>query len=138
MLSFRKVEKVDWGFILELRNEFYENFEKQKSPITLATHKKYMENQIINPNFKQWIIIENEIDIGYIRILEFDVSILIKKEFHSKGFGTNALKLLLKQENLPEKLIGRILSKNMSSVKAFEKAGFKLKMLVFEKVLKDY
>ncbi len=137
MLSFRKVKKDDWSFILELRNTFYKNFEKQKLPITLTEHIKYMEHQLTNSNFKQWIIINNEIDIGYIRILDTDISILIKKEFHSKGFGTNSLKFLLKQENLPEKLIGRVLAENMSSVKAFEKAGFKLKMLVFEKVLKD-
>jgi len=137
MLSFRKVKKDDWSFILELRNQFYKNFEKQKLPIPLAEHIKYMEHQLTNLNFKQWIIIDNEIDIGYIRILDMDISILIKKEFHSQGFGTNSLKFLLKQENLPEKLIGRVLAKNTSSVKAFEKAGFKLKMLVFEKVLKD-
>jgi RimJ/RimL family protein N-acetyltransferase len=137
MLSFRTAEKNDWEFILKLRNESYKYFKEQKSKIEFEEHAKYMEKQTSNPTFFHWIIINKELDIGYIRILNEDISFMIKKEFQNKGFGTESLKLLLKQDVIPEKLTGRVHAKNSSSVRAFEKAGFELKMLTFEKSSKD-
>jgi RimJ/RimL family protein N-acetyltransferase len=95
-----------------------------------------MKTQIKNKKFRQWIIIDHKLDIGYIRILEEDVSVLLKKEFQGKGFGTKALRKLEKQSELPKKLIGEIKANNISSIKTFEKAGYKLKTLVFEKNVK--
>jgi RimJ/RimL family protein N-acetyltransferase len=134
-MDFRNVKRDDWGFILELRNSFFNKFHKQNSPIKLKEHEKYMKLQIKNKKFQQWIIIDHESDIGYIRILEEDVSILLKKEFQGKGVGTKVLRKLEKQSRLPKKLIGEIKANNISSIKTFEKAGYKLKTLVFEKNL---
>ena len=135
-MDFRNVKKDDWNFILELRNSFFNKFHKQNSPIKLKEHEKYMKAQIKNKKFRQWIIIDHKSDIGYIRILEEDVSVLLKKEFQGKGFGTKALRKLEKQSSLPKKLIGEIKANNISSIKTFEKAGYKLKILVFEKNIK--
>ena len=132
-MDFRNVKKDDWNFILELRNNFFDKFHKQNSPIKLKEHEKYMKTQIKNKKFRQWIIIDHESDIGYIRILEDDVSILLKQEFQGRGFGSKALRKLEKQSNVPKKLIGEIKADNISSIKTFEKAGYKLKTLVFEK-----
>jgi len=142
MLSFRTVKKNDWEFILKLRNESYKYFKEQKSKIKFEEHIEYMKKQTSNPNFFHWIITNNIEDIGYIRILEEDISFMMKKEFQNKGFGTESLKLLLKQDRIPEKLIGRVDIKNLASIRAFEKAGFKktgieLKMLTFEKSSKN-
>ena len=132
-MDFRNVKKQDWEFILELRNSYFKNFHKQKSLIKLEEHRKYMKTQTRNKKFQQWIIIDHESDIGYIRILEDDVSILLKQEFQGRGFGSKALRKLEKQSNVPKKLIGEIKADNISSIKTFEKAGYKLKTLVFEK-----
>ncbi len=132
-MDFRNVKKGDWNFVLELRNSFFNKFHKQNSPIKLKEHEKYMKAQIKNKKFRRWIIIDHKSDIGYIRVLEEDVSVLLKKEFQGKGFGTKALRKLEKQSGLPKKLIGEIKANNISSIKTFEKAGYKLKTLVFEK-----
>ena len=135
MIEFRQVLKSDWDFILNLRNDFYENFEKQNSTISKSEHFEYMSKQSKNPDFKQWIVINDQtrIDIGYIRIFNSDISIIVKREYHGKGFGTQILKKLEEQPNLPKKLIGRILPKIKQSIKAFEKAGYTLKTLIYEK-----
>ena len=132
-MDFRAVKKQDWKFILELRNSFFKNFYKQNKKIKSNEHEKYMKKQIKNKKFHQWIITHQNIDIGYIRILDGDVSILLKNEFHGKGFGVKALRKLEKQSSIPKKLTGVIKSENISSVKSFEKAGYKLKTLVYEK-----
>ncbi len=136
-MDFRKVKRDDWEFILELRNSLFENFHKQNSPIKLKEHEKYMKTQVKNKKFWQWIITERDRDIGYIRILEEDVSILLKEEFQGKGFGTKALRKLGKQSSIPRKLIGVIKVENISSIRSFEKAGYKLKTLIFEKETKN-
>jgi len=136
-MDFRKVKRDDWEFILELRNSLFKNFHKQNSPIKLKEHEKYMKTQVKNKKFWQWIITERDRDIGYIRILEEDVSILLKEEFQGKGFGTKALRKLGKQSSIPRKLIGVIKVENISSIRSFEKAGYKLKTLIFEKETKN-
>lgn len=137
MLEFRDVLKSDWDFILSLRNDFYKNFEKQNSPISESEHFQYMSNQSKNPDFKQWIVIHDQTknDIGYIRIFNSDISIIVKKEYQGKGYGSEILKKLEHQSNLPKKLIGRIMPENKQSIKAFEKAGYYLKALIYEKNL---
>ena len=92
-----------------------------------------MKKQIKNKKFKQWIVVKNKIDVGYIRILDGDVSILLREEYQGKGFGTQILKLLEKQLSIPRKLIAIINSDNISSIKAFENAGYKLKTMTYEK-----
>ena len=135
IIKFRQVEANDWDFILDLRNRFYNSFEQQDSPLSRDEHVRYMEKQTKNPNFEQWIIQddENQNEIGYIRVLDSDVSILIKTEFQGMGYGKEILLQLDQQLKSSKKLVARIISHNISSIKAFEKAGYKLKTLVYEK-----
>ena len=39
-MDFRDVKEEDWQFILELRNNFFQNFQKQDSPIKQKNHIK--------------------------------------------------------------------------------------------------
>ena len=137
-VTLRKVLKKDWDYILKLRNEpnFSKFFYNQKK-ISKKEHYNYLEKQKKNSGFVNWIISYGKKDVGYVRILDEDVSIMIDQKFHSKGIGVNALKILEENaKNLSiKKLIGKMMIDNKSSQKIFLKNNFKLKMYWYEKQL---
>lgn len=135
-IKLRKVFKKDWDFILQLRNsdEFKNNFYNQEL-ILKNEHYKYLEKQKNNPNFMNWIICDEKKDVGYVRILSGDVSIIIDKKFQNKGIGTMAL-IAIENEAKKlgiKKLVGRIMIHNKSSKKIFTENNYKLKMWWYEK-----
>ncbi len=137
-LKLRKCIRDDWDIILELRNNFYKNsFYKQTGILSKEEHYDYMEKQSKNPDFFQWMAVIDENVIGYVRILDLDVNIMVSKEFQSKGMGSIILQLLeieAKKLNM-SKLIGLIRVDNLASKKIFEKNNYKLKLYWFEKQL---
>jgi len=136
-IKLRQAVKRDWDFILDLRNSSYQFFYKQNKPIQHDEHYKYMENQIKNNNFHQWIIIYNNEDAGYARILDSDVSIMVDKKYQNKGIASVALSLLDKEAKILgiKKLIALVAPENQSSEKIFRKNNYTLKMNLFEKDL---
>lgn len=137
-VSLRKVRKKDWNYILSLRNdENYRSFFYEQHIISKKEHQEYLKKQETNPNFVNWIITYKNNDVGYVRILESDISIIIEEKFFGKGIGTQAIKLIefqAKKMGL-KKLIGKVMIHNEKSKKIFENNNFKLKMYWFEKEL---
>ena len=135
-LSLRKVLKKDWDYILELRNnkKFKKNFYQQHE-ISKKEHYEYLKKQLNNANFFNWIICYGEKNVGYIRILDYDVGIIIDENYQKKGFGREALELLeIESKKIGlKKLVGKIMIDNITSKKIFEKNDFKLKMFWYEK-----
>ena len=135
-IELRKVTEKDWNFILNLRNEFYTNsFYEQKKLIQKTEHYEYMNKQKSNSNFYQWIATNGEDDVGYIRILDQDINIMVEKKFQTKGIGTVMLNLVEKEARGLgiKKLKAKVLIGNDSSKKIFEKNNYKLKIYLFEK-----
>ena len=132
----RKTLKKDWNYILNLRNndKFRENFYQQHR-ISKTEHSKYLLKQKSNPNFFNWIICYGKNDVGYVRILDNDVSIMIDEKFHNMNIGSKSLKVLeIEAKSLGiTKLVGRVMYENKSSKKIFQKNNYKLKMYWFEK-----
>ena len=97
-----------------------------------------MKKQESNPEFFIWIIAYKGKDAGYVRILGNDIGIIIKKNYHGKGIGSNALKLLeSKAKKLGiKKLVGRVLIHNKISKKLFVKNNYNLKMYWYEKKIR--
>lgn len=134
-LILRDVKKVDWDYILELRNDFYSNFYQQNKPLTKTEHYDFMEKQKSNSQFHQWIIEYHNQLVGYVRISGQDVGIMIKKEYQNQGIASESLKQLEKkahQLGIP-KLIAMVKVENESSKKIFLKNDYKLKMYWLEK-----
>jgi RimJ/RimL family protein N-acetyltransferase len=134
-IQLREVTKKDWDFILNLRNNDYKFFYLQDKPIDRDHHFKYMENQISNPSFHNWIITYENHDAGYVRILNTDVGIMIKNEFQNKGIATMALELVEKKAidlNI-KKLVALIDPDNNNSQQIFKKNGYLLKLHWLEK-----
>ena len=81
------MNKKDWDFILELRNDpkTRKNFYHQHK-ISKKEHYRYLEKQQLNPKFFNWIICNGTNQVGYIRVLENDISIMIAEKFRNKGW----------------------------------------------------
>ena len=137
-INLKKCTKDNWDFILSLRNDFYKNsLYIQVKPLTKTEHYEYMEKQSKNPNFHQWITVMDEKIIGYIRILDNAINIMVSKEYHDQGIGSIMLKLLeIEAKKLGiTKLIGLVRIDNKSSEKIFQKNDYQLKLNWFEKEL---
>lgn len=136
IVSLRKVKRDDWDFILKLRNnkKFRKNFYDQHT-ISKKEHYAYLKKQKRNPNFINRIICLDSNEVGYIRILEGDISIMVQKKNTSEGVGSEALRLMEKEAKKKgiKKIIGRIMKTNKSSQKIFEKNAYKLLMFWYEK-----
>jgi len=137
-IKLREVIEKDWDYVLGLRNQFYANsFYVQTKPISKDEHYEYMNKQKSNPNFHQWIATDGKYDVGYIRILDQDINIMVEKRFQKKGIGTIMLKLVEKNAIKIgiKKLKAVVMTGNKSSKKIFIKNNYKLRYQSFEKEL---
>ena len=135
-IKLREVCKEDWDYILQLRNSFFkDDFLEQQKVLTKKEHYEYMEKQKSNTNFYQWVSFDGEKNVGYIRLLEDDVSIIVDQKFQNKGIGTIMLALMEKEaKKIGLKKIKALVRKNnFSSEKIFLKNNYQLKILMFEK-----
>lgn len=130
------MRKEDWDFILDLRNkEEFRSFFYTQHTITKKEHYGYLQKQKSNPNFFNWMICYGLQDVGYLRVLDNDVGIIIDPKYHNKGIGSKALKLLEKEAKRLgiKKLVGKVMIYNKSSKNIFIKNNYKLLMYWFEK-----
>ena len=137
-IHLRLCTRNDWDIILNLRNQFYQgSFINQDRMLTKEEHYEYMEKQQTNPNFHQWMAIMNNIVVGYIRILDSDIGIMVEKEYQNKGIGTKVLQLLEQETSKLniKKLIAIVRVNNPASSQLFKKNNYKLKSYCFEKEL---
>ncbi len=135
-IKLREVREEDWDYILELRNHFFkDDFVEQQNVLTKKEHYDYMEKQQFNTDFHQWISTDGEKNVGYIRLLEDDVSIMVDQKFQNEGIGTIMLRLMEKEaKKIGIKKIKALVRKNnFSSEKIFLKNNYQLKTLMFEK-----
>ena len=135
-IKLKEVCKEDWDYILQLRNSFFkDDFLEQQKVLTKKEHYEYMEKQKSNTNFYQWISSDEEKNVGYIRLLEDDVSVIVDQKFQNKGIGTIMLALMEKEaKKIGLKKIKALVRKNnFSSEKIFLKNNYQLKILTFEK-----
>ena len=135
-IKLKEVCKEDWDYILQLRNSFFkDDFLEQQKVLTKKEHYEYMEKQKSNTNFYQWISFDGKKNVGYIRLLEDDVSVIVDQKFQNKGIGTIMLALMEKEaKKIGLKKIKALVRKNnFSSEKIFLKNNYKLKISMFEK-----
>ncbi|MDC0240883.1 GNAT family N-acetyltransferase [Candidatus Nitrosopelagicus sp.] len=135
-IKLRQVSKEDWDYILELRNNFFkDDFIEQKKILTKKEHYEYMKNQKSNTNFHQWISSDGKNNVGYIRLLKDDVSIIVDQKFQNKGIGTKMLELMEKEARKIglKKIKALVRKNNFSSEKIFLKNNYNVTTLMFEK-----
>lgn len=137
-IHLRSCTRNDWDIVLDLRNQFYlGSFVIQDRSLTKEEHYEYMEKQSQNPNFHQWMAIMDNNVVGYVRILDLGINILVVKEYQGRGIGTKMLQLLedkARKLNI-KKLRGLVRADNLSSKHLFQKNNYYLKIYLFEKSL---
>jgi RimJ/RimL family protein N-acetyltransferase len=126
-VKHRLVTSDDWLFILEIRNE--EEVRKvsfNSDIIDLASHIKYMKKLEKMSDVYHRIITLNGSGVGYIKVVNNDISYMVKKEFRGKGIMKSSFKIVfddLKRLG-KSKVKAAIMANNYPSLKLVEKAGF--------------
>lgn len=106
-------------------------FHTEKIPY--ANHIKWFAAMIENVFVYQYILCDNEIPVGQIRLnIEGDKAFIdysIAAKFRGMGYGTALMQLLLREletVKMPDELtlVGQVKQENLASASVFEKCGF--------------
>lgn len=101
--------------------------------ISYADHIKWFAGIMKNDAIYQYILYDNKIPVGQIRLnMEDDRAFIdysIAAEFRGMGYGTALMQLLLQEletVKMPDELtlIGQVKQQNFASANVFEKCGF--------------
>jgi len=129
-LRLKKVTKREYQFLYDLLLE--------RNPIVNISHKKmptYEEHVkfVGSPPYSKWyIIFYSGKECGSIYLSKTDeIGIFLKKGLAKKGIGSNALKILMK-ENPRRRYLANINPKNKNSIRFFKKHHFKLLQHTYE------
>jgi RimJ/RimL family protein N-acetyltransferase len=127
-LQLVKNEQKYHEFIRELRNneKVQDGFIDSLPNITPIQQLEYM----VQYGDCFYICLENEIPVGYIRHINNDIAVCVHPDHWNKGVATFMIKELMQKH---PQCYAKIKLDNISSIKAFEKAGFKKKYYILEK-----
>ena len=112
--------------------------------IPYEDHVNWFNQAILRDDIVMFVLMEDDIPIGQIRINITDaaaeISYSISSEFRGKGYGSKIVSLLLDviTNEMPEikTVIARVKPENTASVRVFEKTGFTRKDTAFELEIK--
>ena len=125
-LILTKNEKKYWDFIRALRsNKSVENGFIDKVQISKKEQEIYMNKY--NDNY--YVCLNKQIPCGYIGEINGDIRLCTSPEFQGQGVGTFMIKEFTK---IKKNIFAKIKVENISSIKAFEKAGYEKKYFLFE------
>jgi len=119
-------EKKYWDFIRTLRNnERVQVGFIEKVNIIPEQQADYMN--IYKDNY--YVCLLNGKPVGYIGVIDGDIRVATHPNFQGQGIGVFMIRQL---HNIHPKAYAKIKIDNIPSLKAFEKAGFKIKYYILE------
>ena len=125
-LILTKNKKKYWEFIRALRsNKSVENGFIDKVQISKKEQEIYMNKY--NDNY--YVCLNEQIPCGYIGEINGDIRLCTSPEFQGQGVGTFMIKEFTK---IKKNIFAKIKVENISSIKAFEKAGYETKYFLLE------
>lgn len=131
----------DWRNSVEARY-----YSSDPNPIEMADHLSWLQHSLALPNRRLLIAEHQNKPIGVLRfdidsLNQAEISIYLVPGLANKGWGTKILKSGTEwvKNNLPhvKNLVAKILSENISSQRAFEKAGFNPTAYIYEKSIQN-
>ena len=132
-VTLRSVSKDDWDFILTIRNDqSVRDASYDTSIISKSDHFEYMKKINNDSKCYQWIITNDDENIGYVKLIHGDFGYVIKKEFRGKGFGTLLYKAVfseLKKIGI-KKIFGYIKLNQTIPLRLALKVGFIQKSII--------
>ena len=97
-VKIKPVEKKDWEFILQLRNQKDVRLAcHDTSIIDNKTHLEYMQKMETNSNFFHWLVTYNQKNVGYIKIVNLEFGSMLLNDYRGKGIGKQAYALVFKE-----------------------------------------
>lgn len=132
-IEFKAVDEQDGDRLFNWAND---NIVRKNSfsseEISYETHKKWFLKNISSESVKIFIVIEDDEEIGQIRVdIRDDMGTIgysVDKNFRGKGYGTKILIELVEfisELDIGIKLLsGKVKYSNLASQRAFEKAGY--------------
>lgn len=130
-IDLKLISSSDYRFLFNLLKErdLRANISHRKMP-TFSQHIKFINSK---PYSKWYIIKKSNSKLGSIYLSKNnEIGIFLKKQFHGKGFATEALKLLI-EKNPRRRYLANVSPKNQLSKNFFIKNNFKLIQYTFEK-----
>jgi UDP-2,4-diacetamido-2,4,6-trideoxy-beta-L-altropyranose hydrolase len=119
----------DWANDPEVRKQSHNT-----EPIIWDNHVRWF-NEILESHALMLIFFEGDKPIGQLRVIDDTISLSVDTAFRGKGVAPkmlSSLKMLLLKTHThdPARITGEVKQSNTASIKAFEKAGFKLDSVV--------
>ena len=134
-ISLKKADFSDIEFFWCLRNQSYVyKYSRQKKLIKWSEHIDWIIPVILGLSKRDLFVIKNKtVSVGQVRFdykssTEAEISVSILKEFQEQGIAfislDKAIKKIKKERKI-KKIVAEINRNNLSSVKLFNKLGFK-------------
>ena len=129
-INLKIASKNDFNFLLFLRNQrVIRNISLNKNKIGINEHSNWIKSFSSNKHNKIYIVLSGKEKIGYIRysfiyLNIYEISICLKKKYHSKNIGSIALEKSEQNFNNDSIIVSKILIKNKISQNFFEKNNY--------------
>ena len=127
-LKFNLATINDWSMLLEWRNDKEtrkNSFSTDK--VSVKEHKKWLSASIENPKIEIFIVTDNEMPVGTVRVEVVDekkeISWTVAPKSRGKGYGKRMVQKLV--NSLSGELLAKIKKSNYASIKVAEYAGLK-------------
>ena len=135
-ISLDSFNKEDINKIYKFQTDEYRKYYKNKNTFSLYHHKNYLKKFFERKgNFILTIKKNMNNIIGYIKFEKKQkgkfISIIVIKKYQNYGIATNVLKFINSKNFINDRLFAEINKKNVQSIMAFKKAGFKGNKLKF-------
>ena len=134
-VSIRKVSKNDWRFILKLRNQESSRLSfHDTSTVDWNTHVSYMTKITSNTTDHHWIVIYDNKDVGYIKIVNNVFGSNLLDGYRRKGIGSAAYKLVFEEAKKLgfKKLTAEVKIERPIPLTFEEKTGWKKIKLIYK------
>lgn len=126
----RLVNSSDFRFLFNLLKERdpNANISHKKMP-TYLEHVKFVKSK---PYSRWYIILKSKTKVGSIYLSnDNEIGIFLKKIYSGKGYGSEALGMLI-EKNPKSRYLANVSQKNSNSINFFRNKGFKLIQYTFE------
>lgn len=136
MQYLRKATVEDMDLLFEWANDpVVRSNSFHSEPIPYESHKQWYADIMSDVNVLQFILMDDEIPVGQIRLniegTEAEIGYSIAAAYRGKGYGHRILKLIVEEveKNNPEiqTLVAKVKPDNTASKKLFESEGYEMK-----------
>ena len=143
-IGLRRAERTDIDLLYKWANDpIVRTNSFNTEPIPYENHVKWFNRIMEDPNVLQFVLMDDELPVGQIRLnidgREAEIGYSIGSEFRGKGYGHKILKLVADevQKNHPEilSLIAKVKPENIASNRLFITEGYTTQFLCFEKMI---